>query len=323
MPPGTADGRDGDLGPDERALLDAFDRLSPQDDLHWCFDNAMRRIATTDGAAATSAAPWQGLPDDLWERGLSAKVGRRFVGDVAGVLAELLAADARRVVDEAGARRQDAVWDALRYLVARVADLEARVDPSAVQPAELDLPDPDTAAWHDAVVAWSAAADPALPLLVGELGDGALFDALRAAGRTARGIDPRGRAVWERHRASGGDAPDLVLDDVRAHLRSLAEGAASGVVLAGCVDRLDLPGKVDLVHEALRATAPGGPVVVLVTDQGAWDAAIGLPARDLLPGRPLHPETWSFLLGKAGAVGPAWHRPPTGATHAVVAGAAP
>ncbi|MGH9078640.1 MAG: hypothetical protein ACRDYE_00930, partial [Acidimicrobiales bacterium] len=72
---------------DEQALLAAFDRLSPQGGLKWGFDDAMRRIAHPESDA--TAPRWPGLPDDLWERGRSARIGRRFVGDVAGVMAEL------------------------------------------------------------------------------------------------------------------------------------------------------------------------------------------------------------------------------------------
>ena len=61
-------------------------------------------------------------------------------------------------------------------------------------------------------------------------------------------------------------------------------------------------------------------IVVFTTDQAAWDQALPVPARDLLPGRPLHPETWAWLLERAGATDVACHRPTSGPLHAVVAG---
>jgi hypothetical protein len=110
-----------------------------------------------------------------------------------------------------------------------------------------------------------------------------------------------------------------VFGEVAGRLATMPDGSAGGVVLSGCVDRLDLFGKVGLVHQALRVTEAGGAVVLLVTDQSAWDRSLPLPARDLLPGRPLHPETWLLLLRRAGAADPVWHRPVQGTVHAVVA----
>ena len=46
-------------------------------------------------------------------------VGRRFAGDVAGVMAELLATDARTAAAAASGGVNVATWDALRYLAAR------------------------------------------------------------------------------------------------------------------------------------------------------------------------------------------------------------
>jgi hypothetical protein len=66
-------------------------------------------------------------------------------------------------------------------------------------------------------------------------------------------------------------------------------------------------------------TREGGVIVLMPTDQAAWDEGLSHPARDLSPGRPLHPETWSLLLRRFGAGGIVWHRPSTGQVHAVVA----
>ncbi len=314
--------------PDEEELLAAFDRLRPQGSLRWGFDDAMRRVANSDSQAAAGTTPWEGLPDDLWERGRSARIGRRFVGDVAGVLAGLLAADARRVADAAVAGVNAANWDALRYLAARVELLEARVDPVDLEVADLSVPAPDTGEWGEAVGSWLGPDDPGSTVVVGELGDGAVLDALRQAGRRVCGVDPRGVSFWEAFARAGAEgqpdgagrpAPELVFGEVAERLATMPDGTAGGVVLSGCVDRLDLAGKIGLVHQAVRATEAGGAVVLLVTDQSAWDRSLPLPARDLLPGRPLHPETWLLLLRRAGAAGPVWHRPVRGTVHAVVA----
>jgi hypothetical protein len=103
------------------------------------------------------------------------------------------------------------------------------------------------------------------------------------------------------------------------HLRSLPDASRGCIVLAGCIDRCDLARKVDLVDEARRVVASGGTLVLLVTDQAAWDASLDPVVRDLLPGRPLHPETWLAVLAHRGVAGPRWLRPPSGSVHAVVA----
>ncbi len=290
-----------ELPPDERELLAAFDRLSPEGSLRWGFDDAMRRVKPS-AAETPELHPWEGLPDDLWERGRSARIGGRFVGDVAGVLAGLLAEDARRAALEAVANANLAAWDALRYLAARVEQLEARTDPAGLGPSLLALPVPDVGGRLGDVVrfVWPPGERPTAnrTVVVGELGDRTLWDGLAAQARNdrrVRGVDPRAAVVWGCWRAAGPDT-ELVTAEVVAHLRTLDADSVGAVVLSGCADRVDLAAKLELVDEALRVTAPGGRLVVLVDDQSAWDASLAPEVRDLLPGRPLHPRTWELLL---------------------------
>ncbi len=313
---------DGGPGPDEEELLAVFDRLSPQGSLPWGFDDAMRRIAHPETDAAV--APWPGLPADLWQRGRSARIGQRFVGDVAGVLAELMAADARAAAAAAAAGTNAATWDALRYLAARVEALEAAGDPVGLEAAELPLDPPDIAGWAGTVASVLGPPDPDSTVIVGECGDGAILRGL--PGRRVEGIEPRATAAWAglSHETSADGDPDrshggarIVLGEVLDHLRMAPAGAGAGVVLAGCVDRSSLADQVELVHLAVAATRPGGAVIVLATDQSAWDAALDPPARDLARGRPLHPETWSLLFRRSALVDVAWHRPDSGVVHAV------
>ncbi len=317
------------LGPDEQALLAAFDRLEPAGSLQWGFDNAMRRITAPPAVPTPGAAPWKGLPEDLWNRGRSARIGQRFVGDVARVLADTLASDARAATSEVVGGLNVATWDALRYLAARVELLEARHNPARLEAAELATVLPDLGEWTEPVDTWLGTPDPSLAVIVGESGDGTLLRALRGTGRWVRGVEPRGGLVWsalaEPGSGTDGDPtspPDIVLGEMSDHLAELPAGSAGGVVLAGCVDRLDLAGKVEVVARAVRAVRSGGRVVVFATDQRAWDEALPVTARDLLPGRPLHPETWLLLLGRLGVVDLEWHRPSSGPVHAVVGGIA-
>jgi hypothetical protein len=287
----------------------------------------VRRVDRPDLDSSAGVLPWPGLPDDLWQRGRSARIGERFVGEVAKAMADILAADARAAADAAVAAvngdRFVATWEALQYLSARVEALEARVDPLGLEAAEVPMPQPDQDAWVDAVGSWFAEVDTGMPVVVGESGSGALLEGLRRTGRPVVGIDPRGAAVWQSFgdRTAGAEGPpEVVLDHVDRQLASMPDRSVAGVVLLGCVDRADVAGKLDLVGQAVRITVSGGTVAVLTVDQGAWDAALAHPARDLAPGRPFHPETWLYLLERLGGSEPVWHRSEAGRCHAVVAG---
>ena len=317
--PGPAGPAEDGPAADEVELLAAFDRLSPQGSLGWALTDSLRRLEEpTAGPAAT--APWRGLPDDLWERGRAAKAGQRMMGDVVDRLAELMDANARAVL-EAGDRelrdRLVAAWDAVRFLAARVDRLERRVDPVddlLLDPADL-VAATDTSAWAADAPSWFGPGEGGRPVLVGE-SCAPLAEALRGAGHRVVAVEPRGVDAWR----SAGTAPvgDVVLGGLAATLAATAPGSLAGVVLAGAVDRLDLPAQRSLLHDALTALAAGGTVAVLTGDRAVWEAARTPAGRDLLPGHPLHPETWALLLRRSGVADPMWHHPPTGDVHAVV-----
>jgi hypothetical protein len=305
--------------PDEVELLAGFDRLSPQGGLKWGFDDAMRRLSERGTGTGAAGIPWEGLPEDLWQRGRSARIGQRFVGDVAGVLASTLAADARRAADAAMDDRLVATWDALRYLAARMESLASRVDPIGAlldEPLE-PMPEPDVSVWSDMLAGWFESPHSSGPVIVGESGDGELTATLRRAGHRAWGVEPRGWEVWRTFRDPGPE-DCVVFSEVAEFLASAEDNSVSGVVLVGVVDRLELSGKLGLLGNAVRAVGPAGTVVLLVSDQAAWEGSLPAVARDLAPGRPLHPETWLFLLRRFGVVDLQWHPSPDGSMHALV-----
>ncbi len=314
------------LPPDERVLLEAFDRLAPQGTLRWNFDDAVGRLAESTGSPGR-LSPWGGLPADLWERGRSTKASERVLGDVVKIVAQDLSeytdravAESARLGDDSLAGLRGATLDAVRFLSARVDRLERALDPLGIAVGELDLAAPDTGPWVVPILG-RIGTDPGRPVVVGELGDLALVRALTDAGVAVDAVDPRGATVWaaEAEVAASGDRLTLVLDEVVRHLRTLASASRSAVVLSGCVDRASLVGNVDLVDEAVRVVGPGGTVALLVTDAEAWAADLGPVTADLLPGRPLHPETWRVVLAHRGASGAEWLASEEGSVHAVVA----
>ncbi len=318
-----------ELPPDERELLAAFDRLSPEGSLQWGFDDALRRVKASV-AEVPDLAPWPGLPGDLWERGRSARIGGRFVGDVAGVLAGLLADDARA---EPRRRRwpgptspsgmRCATWQRAS------SSSRSRVDPLGLARPPLDLPAPEVGGLLSDVVRFVLPDDgpgtgSVRTILVGELGDRTLWSGLSAGaerGGPVRGVDPRAAVVWRSwppDPSADRSGIGLVTAEVDAYLRSLDDDSVGSVVLSGCVDHYELARKIELVDQALRVTAPGGRLALLVSDQSAWDGSLAPPVRDLLPGRPLHPETWELLLAHRG-VRPRVLPPDGGTASAVLA----
>jgi hypothetical protein len=267
------------LKADERELLAAFDRLRPQGSLRWGLEDAMRRIQHPDTVSAAQAVPWTGLPADLWDRGNSARVGQRFVGDVAAVLAGLLATDSRQVADAAVASANVAAWDALRYLAARIDLLEARADPIGPEVVEATLPRSFPNEWTDSIVSWLGERPDAGRVLLAEAGNGDLVSLLRRAGWDVVGIEPRVPLAWEAMAALPQDESSaIVVDEVLGQVAAIDERTVGGVVLSSCVDRLDVGSKVALLDHALRITVHGGTIVVLAVDQSSWDHSLSAPA---------------------------------------------
>ena len=267
--------------------------------------------------------PWRGLPDDLWERGHSAKIGQRFVGDVAGVMAEILATDARAAADAAVSSVNLATWDALRYLAARVELLEGRIDPLGFETAEWPMELPDPGEWLEAIETWLGPCGcGARWFWWGSPETGAWW--APCAGPVdrwwgwSRG-ERRCGAQWTPLVPAGEAGPTVVFSEVLPYLTTVPRRRCRCRHPAGLFRPAGPGGQGQTGRAAVRAVRPGGTIVVLATDGAVWERALSIPERDLAPGRPLHPETWSLLLRRAGAVDPRWHAAESGALHAVVA----
>lgn len=150
--------------------------------------------------------------------------------------------------------------------------------------------------WADAVVASLASVQGRI--CHAESGSGGLLDLLAGAGFDAYGVDPRAELV-DGSREQG---HEVRWEDALSHLRELEPESLGGLVLSGAVDRLDRSGQLELARKAASAVVRGGVVVVVGETPTSWLYRQGpdAVAADLAPGRPLHRETWEWLLSSEG-----------------------
>ena len=188
---------------------------------------------------------------------------------------------------------------ALRLLGARVDELEhdaPATDPRLQLVSAPVTTDIDLGGWHETCVAAIAATPAVGRVLHVDCGSGAVLVALHDRGIDAYGVDDRTDA------GSLGDARAIEIrgDAALAHVRAVAPGSLRAVVLSGCVDRLGLGDKVDLLRCARRAVQRGGVVLLIGIDPRATCGDDATLASDLAPGRALHSTTWSYLLASVG-----------------------
>jgi hypothetical protein len=182
-------------------------------------------------------------------------------------------------------------------LVARDMD-RLREEVSSLRPS---LPDDVAVPGSGGERWWSSLALAALsgasgPVLYAECGTDTLLQSLQAGGVDAYGLDPSSRST------QGGFAAGL---DVRRerlpdHLRSLPAGALGGAVLEGSVQWLGPTGCEEILSLLSSRIVPEGVLVVASAAPEAWGRVAGPLVADLAPGRPLHSETWAYLLGRNG-----------------------
>ena len=189
-----------------------------------------------------------------------------------------------------------AIVDAVRVLGRHVQALETATGHTArARDEAARLPVPASGAeWIDDVV--DALRDVEGRALVAECGTGDLLAALGEAGIDAYGVEPRPAPAD----AAAARGLEVRADDLVTHLRAVGVDELAAIVLVGIVDRA-APGElvelVDLVAERLR---PGAVVAVVSRGPTAPVRGPEAVAVDLAPGRPVHPETWSYLLDAHG-----------------------
>ncbi|MHB1504545.1 MAG: methyltransferase domain-containing protein [Acidimicrobiales bacterium] len=318
-------------------LRAAFMRHSPQGGLSWGFADAFRRLQDAvgvpgqvpDGASghlatsrylATSREILPGESGPAPRRGTRGALRRVVPRSLARAVDSMIDERVGRAVDELAAQvvqplvadiarlaplvaGLEAARDALRFLDARTTAVESyvgsEIEPIAA-PAWLYDP-PSTAQWAGNLAAWlrsEGSAGPADGRVVhAECGDGSLLVALAQAGFAVCGVDPRGAKAWD----AAERGLDVRVAGARSYLAGIEAGSLGGLILSGFVDRDGGPRAVDAIRLGLCAVASGRPVVVIGTDLDTWEKSVPVVASDLLPGRPLRPETWAAIMGIEGA----------------------
>lgn len=177
----------------------------------------------------------------------------------------------------------------LRRIDHRVVALETRTgQPSASVRMAVSQVDPRPPSEELVIAVIDAIGAPAGRVLHAGCGRGEIVDALGAAGIGAYGVDRR-RAL---HVDALRGGLDVRGDDPMAHLSSLPTDALGATVLDGMVDRLGINEQVAMLDDAVRATAAGGRVLVVLSERTGPSAV----AADLAGGHPLLADTWHHLL---------------------------
>ena len=188
---------------------------------------------------------------------------------------------------------------ALRLLGGRVDTLERAApatDPRLRGVVASVTADRDDSAWHAACGEAIASTGSTGRVLHADCGAGNLVAFLHERGVDAYGTDPRVDAGTAADALGIEVRGDVVLD----HLRSVDTASLRAVVLTGCVDRLTLGEKIEVLALATLTLRTDGVLVLIGEDPRAWAHAHGPIASDLAPGRAMHHTTWAHLMHRAG-----------------------
>lgn len=278
-------------------LRDHFATYRPQGSAAWNFEAAFQRLEETWGRTfhADRAVRAHDEGTGAVPEPPAGSRSKRMAGRLGMARAEPSVPKA--VEFDRAEEGFDAALEALRFMAARVERLErdAAVRRRPVDGLAWFEPD-DVVPLHAARVADAVRGDGISGgVLHVECGGGELLVRLGQAGVEARGADPRGALALE----AAGRGVTAEESEALDALAASAPGSLRAVVLSGVVDREPLPQLLALLDGALRALGAGGLLVVVSRGPGSvggWAAV----ARDLLPGRPLHAETWELLLQRAG-----------------------
>jgi hypothetical protein len=188
----------------------------------------------------------------------------------------------------------------VRLLGRRVEAIEATLPGTSVRAREAFAAASavdDLSEWGPAI--GDVVADVPGRVLVGECQAGGLLQAIVERGADAYGVEPRAALADE----AGVAGLEVREAEVLDHLRLVPGDALGGLVLTGCVDRLDLGAQLALLDHAHRVLGSGGTVAIVTQVATPATSAAARTLSDLAPGRPLHPDTWAHLLATNGFTG--------------------
>jgi hypothetical protein len=289
--PNPEEGEEGNHERAAAALQAAFMRLAPQGSDRWNFLAAFTHLGDRYGPYKPGASALSELlesdPRGTGGAGWRGRLGRQRTSKPEGSASEL---------EEAMGH----VVEAFRFLSARVQTLEERLarQDHPIEGAAWLAPAEELGSLIEPITAHlrQQASDPRL-IVHGDCGSGGLLVALRKTGLDAQGVEPRGAVAL----AALEQGCDVTICEVLEDVTARPDASLGGLVLSGVIDRLPLHGLIALVSHSRRVLALGAPLVLVLAQAGAaasWDA----PSRDLVPGQPLHSETWDLLLDRAGFV---------------------
>jgi hypothetical protein len=182
-------------------------------------------------------------------------------------------------------------------VVDHIEDLEAAVASQRVPelpPSAVPAADPARSWWSGEAVAALGAVSGRV--LHADCGRGILVEELLAAGIDAYGVDPSEPTI----ELAVERGLDVRAESVLDHLEVVADEALAGLVLSGSIQWLHPSQRDRLVALAASRLALDGVVVIHSATPESWAATTSHLVSDLAPGRPLHADTWSHLLGRVG-----------------------
>ena len=127
-------------------------------------------------------------------------------------------------------------------------------------------------------------------------GRGEFLQLLRDHGISARGIDLNHEMVEEcRTRGLTVDEEDLL-----SYLRRLPDGSLGGLFAAQVVEHLQPDYLLQVLDAAFHALRPGSTLVPETINVASWSAFFQSYIRDITHVRPLHPDTFRYLVSASG-----------------------
>ena len=182
----------------------------------------------------------------------------------------------------------------LKSVNRRLAALEDRLDVDATARSELLVGLAISSSFHEFVESLGQHfGQVSGRVLVGDLANVELVRGLRSAGVDAYGV-ASGSAPAQ-------DAVDVRHEHLFDHLGDLENESLDGFILCGIPDYGSVNEQLRALRLLLLRSKPGAAVAVIVLHPETLAKRLSPVATDLLHGRPLHPETWDYLLAREGA----------------------